>query len=112
MGVIFVVVKVILEIYDLTTNSLVKRWDFDFFENGDGELGFWFDPSDIQYHLRKAGKTPAECGYRIVVTTKEGRPDVNGWSNTSLRDTANLRQFCLGTTISASTTSARTSYWK
>jgi hypothetical protein len=104
--------KVILEIFDASTSSLVKRWDFDFFTDGNGELGFWFDPGDISYHLAKAGKSPSQCSYTIVVTTKPNRPDVAGWSSCNLRDTANLRQFCLGTTISASNMGARTSYWK
>ena len=104
--------KVILEVYDPATNSLVKRWDFDLYVDGNGDLGFWFDPEDIRYHLLKAGKAPSKCSYIIIVVTKPGRPDIPGWSGCELRDTSKLRQLCLGTTISASNTGTRTSYWR
>jgi len=104
--------KVILEVHDPATSALVKRWDFELYVDGDGELGFWFDPDDIKYHLLKSGKVPSKCGYAVIVDTKPGRPDVEGWSRCTLRDTGHLRQFCLGTTISASTTGTRTSYWR
>lgn len=104
--------KVILEVFDPKTNALLKRWDFDLVVDGDGDLGFWFDPEDIRYHLLKAGKAPSQCSYAIIVVTKPGRPDVSGWSRCELRDTTKLRQFCLGTTIAASNTATRTSYWR
>jgi Bacterial HORMA domain 2 len=104
--------KVILEVFDPLTNALVKRWDFHLYVDGDDELGFWFDPDDIRYHLLKAGKVPSKCGYTIVVVTKPGRPNIPGWSRCDLRDTSRLRQFCLGTTISADKTGTRTSYWR
>jgi hypothetical protein len=104
--------KVILEIYDPATNALVRRWDFELFVGDDGDVGFWFDPDDIRYHLLKAGKVPSQCSYAIIVTTKPGRPEVPGWSRCDLRDTTHLRRFCLGTTVSASHTCARPSYWR
>jgi hypothetical protein len=103
--------KVILEVFSSDTNQLVKRWDFELYSDGAGGLEFWFNPDEIRYHLLKAGRVPSTCKYAIIVVTKEGRPDVSGWSSCSLRDTSQLRQFSLGTTISASSSGTRTHYW-
>ena len=104
--------KVILEVFSPDTNQLIKRWDFELFSDGAGGLEFWFNPDEIRYHLLKAGKVPAACRYAIIIVNKDGRPDVAGFSPCSLRDTSALRQFSLGTTISASTSGTRTHYWK
>ncbi len=105
--------KVVLEIYDPVTNVLVPpRWDFELCVDGKGELGFWFDPNDIKYHLEKAGKPPAKCSYSVIVVNKPGRPDVTGWGACDFRNTNGLKQFCLGTTIAAGNTDVKTSYWK
>jgi Bacterial HORMA domain 2 len=103
---------VVLEIYDPTSDVLLKRWDFELAILSNGDLGFSCDPADIRYYLQKSGKIASQCGYRIVVTTKPGRPPVSGWSDCTLRDTSHLKQFSIGTTISAGGSAAKTSYWR
>jgi hypothetical protein len=104
--------KVLLEVFDPTTNSLVKRWDLEVYTDGDGELGLWCDLADIKYHLQKAGRVPATCRYDVIVFTKAGRPDVHGWSSCGLRDTSKLQQISLGTAIAAGNSGARVAYWR
>jgi hypothetical protein len=104
--------KVVLEVFDPATSALLRRWDFDLYVDGAGRVEFWFDGQDIKYHLLKAGKVPATCSYSIIVLTKPGSPSIAGWSACELKDTSKLRQFSLGTTISANTSGTQASYWR
>lgn len=101
-----------LEVYDPQTNKLVGRWDFEIFYGISGDGAFSVDTDAINYHIRKAGVWPAHCEYRIVATTKLGRPDVEGWSSTTLRSTDGFIKQSIGTTIDGSGLRAGSSYWR
>ncbi len=101
-----------LEVYDPKTNKLVGRWDFEIFYGFVGEGIFSVDTDAIKYHIRKAGLWPSNCEYRIVVTTKPGRPDVDGWSATTLRSTDGFIRQSIGTTIDGDGLRAGCGYWR
>jgi hypothetical protein len=105
--------EVHLEVYNPETGGLIGRWDFEIYygSTGDGG-GMWCNPEDIKYAIRKAGLWPSECAYRIVLTNKPGRPDVEGWSGTTLRSTDGFVRQCIGTTIDGNGLSAGTAYWR
>lgn len=100
-----------LEIYNPPNDQLIRRWDFDWSPNGDGELGLWANPEEIRYHLLKSGKIPSQCTYVVKVHTKPNEPHVDGWTKCTLRSTSHLSQHSLGTTIGASSYRSRTAYW-
>ncbi len=106
--------RVVLEVFDPRNNNLLFRWDFDivydYGSNGDG--GFWVDTDAIRHAIRKAGLWPSQCDYRLVASTKPGRPDVMGWSGTSLRSTAGFRRNNIGTTIGGVGAATTTAYWR
>lgn len=104
--------KVVLEVYNPTTDKLVGRWDIEIRYGYTGDGSFWVDTDDIGYHIRKAGLWPSVCNYRIVATTKPGRPNVLGWSNTTLRSTDGFVRQSIGTTIDGSGLSGGTAYWR
>jgi hypothetical protein len=104
--------RLILEVYNPTTDGLVGRWDFDIFYGYEGDGSFWIDPDAIKYHILKQGIWPASCEYRIVATTKTGRPDVAGWSSTTLRSTDGFVRQSIGTAINGSGLSTGTGYWR
>ncbi len=93
---------VILEVFNPRTDKLIGRWDFDIFYGWTGDGGMYVDTDEIKYHILKAGQWPSACEYRIVVTTKKGRPDVVGWSGATLRSTDGFVRQSLGTTIDGS----------
>jgi hypothetical protein len=101
-----------LEVYDPKTASLIGRWDFDIRYEFSGDGSFWVDPEAIRYHILKQGHWPACCQYLIVATTNPRRPDVEGWSRTTLRSTVGFVRQCIGTTIDASGLAAGASYWR
>jgi hypothetical protein len=105
--------SVILEVFDPDADKLVGRWDFDICYGTAGDGSMWVNTEDIKYHIRKAGHWPSLCTYRIVVTTKAGRPAVIGWSATTLRSTAGFVRQSIGTTIDANGyVGAGTAYWR
>jgi hypothetical protein len=101
-----------LEVYDPKTDELVGRWDFELYYGFQGDGAFWVDPDAIKYHIRKQVVWPASCEYRIVTTTKRGRPDVYGWSRTTLRSLDGFVKQSIGTTIDGSGLSSGTGYWR
>jgi len=101
-----------LEVYNPATDALVGRWDFEIYYGFQGDGAFWVDPDAIKYHILKQGVWPSSCQYRIVATTKPGRPDVDGWSSTSLRSTDGFVKQGVGTAISGSGLSTGTGYWR
>lgn len=102
----------VLEVFNSTTDKLIGRWDFTIYYGFAGEGTFWVDTDDLYYHIRKSGCWPSTCSYRIVVITKPGRPDVAGWSSTTLRSTDGFIRQSIGTTIDGSGLSASTGYWR
>lgn len=106
----------VLEVFDparRTGNDLVGRFDFaidyGYYSDGDGEL--WYDPDSIAFAVRKAGGYLPRCQYRVVATTAPGRPDVVGWSTTTLRDTTGFQRHTTGTAIGGGTLGASLAYY-
>jgi hypothetical protein len=104
--------ELLLEVFDPRTSNLVGRWDFDIRYEFSGDGSFWIDPGAIRYHIIKQGCWPAHCEFRIMATTKIGRPDVEGWSRTTLRSTAGFVKQSIGTTIDVSGLSTGVAYWR
>ena len=101
-----------LEVFNSKTDTLIGRWDFDIYFGSSGDGGMWVDTDDIKYHIRKSGQWPSTCDYRVILTTKPGRPDVKGMSATSFRSTDGFVRQSLGTTIDGNGISTGTAYWR
>jgi hypothetical protein len=105
--------SVTLEVFDPGTDALVGRWDFELYCGTAGDGAMWVNTEDIKYHIRKAGYWPALCDYRIITSTKLGRPAVSGWSNTAFRSTEGFMRQSIGTTIDGNGyISAGAAYWR
>ncbi len=102
----------VLEVYNPKTDKLVGRWDLAIEYGYSGDGSFWVNTDDIRYAIKKAGIWPSECKYRVVVTTKPGRPDVQGWSSATLRSTDGFEKQSIGTTIDGSGVSVGTGYYR
>jgi hypothetical protein len=105
--------KVILEVYNPTTQNLVIRWDLEI-EYGwsDGSGRFWVDTEQLKNAIKKTGVWPSDCRYDIILSNKPGRPDVEGWGPCSLRSTDGFIKQSLGTTIEHSGLGAAASYYR
>lgn len=103
---------VILEVFIPNTDAAIGRWDFDISYGTSGDSGMWVNTDDIKYHILKQGQWPGNCDYRVVVTTKAGRPNVTGWSATTLRSTNGLVRQSLGTTIDGNGLKSGAAYYR
>lgn len=106
--------RLILEVFNPRTDVLVGRWDFDIYygfgSEDDGSM--WLDPDAVKYAIKKYGLNPSGCDYHIVATTKPGRPDVPGWSKTTLRSTDGFTRQSVGTIIGAAPLGTGVAYWR
>lgn len=104
---------VVLEIYARRTDRLIGRFDFDldyaYSAGSDGR--FWLDTDQVSFAIRKAGLTPSGCSYRVVASTRPGRPDVEGWTSTAFRATDGLTRHAVGAAIGAGTSAASVAYY-
>ena len=104
--------KVILEIFNPSTDELILRWDIDIDYGWSGDGSFWTDTEQLKYHILKAGVAPSDATYSILLDTKPGRPDVIGWGPGSLRNTDGLVRHSLGSTINHNGLGASAAYWR
>lgn len=105
--------KIVLEVYNPSTNALVGRWDIHIsyeWTGGDGQ--FWTDTEMIKFAIRKAGVVSSTARYVVIVDLKDGAPEVPGWSTTAFRSTAGLVEQRVGTTVEASGLSGGMSYYR
>jgi Bacterial HORMA domain 2 len=94
---------VTLEVFRRPGGGLVGRFDFDvdYGYGRDADGGFWLDPDEVAYEIRKCGLNAAGCDYRVVVDTASGSPDVAGWGPTTYRSTDGFIRHAVGTGIGA-----------
>lgn len=105
--------KVVLEVFDPKSDVLVGRWDVNVsYEWSGGDGPFWTDTDAIRFAIKKSGVLPSTARYRVVATTAPGRPDVSGWSSTTLRSTDGMVEQRIGTSIEASGLSGGVSYYR
>lgn len=105
--------RVILEIYRPDTDALITRWDIDViysWSSGDGT--FWTDTEQLKYAILKKGILPSQAKYDLLLSTKPGRPDVEGWGKGSYRSTDGMVRQSLGSTIEHNGLGAQTSHWR
>jgi len=78
----------------------VTRWDIDIVYGwSDGDGSFWTDTEQLKYAIKKAGLLPSQAKYKLMLDTKPGRPDVEGWSKGSYRSTDGMVKQSLGRVI-------------
>jgi hypothetical protein len=105
--------RVVLEVFNPKTGALILRWDIDVVYNwSSGDGSFWTDTEQLKYHIRKAGLAPSDASYEMLLHTKPGRPDVEGWSKGSYRSTDGMVRHSLGSTIEHSGLGGNAAYWR
>ena len=105
--------RIVLEVYNPSTDALIGRWDIDIAYDWNGDSGrFWVDTDQIKAAIMKAGVWPSASKYRIVCSNKDGRSDVVGWTSTTLRSTTGMIKQSLGTTIEHNGLGAGASYYR
>ncbi|HWV46397.1 MAG TPA: hypothetical protein VN039_10345, partial [Nitrospira sp.] len=58
------------------------------------------------------GLPSSQAEYRLVTHSKTGRPDVTGWSPTTLRSTDGMVRQSLGSTVQHQGLGGNASYWR
>ena len=103
---------IVIEFYRPNSDRASARWDFPVRYDGNGADEMWVDRAFFQDAIAKATAPPAGCTYRIVLRTKDGRPDVQGVSRTSFLSTDGLTSREAGTVIATPDLMASARYYK
>lgn len=105
--------KIILEIYNPNSNELILRWDIDVnYGSTSGNGNFWTDTEQLKWAIKKSGVPPASAKYDLLLKTKPGRRDVEGWTSAFSRSTNGMVRQSLGSTIEHNGLGASASYWR
>lgn len=106
-------IRLKLEIYNPNTDAFVGGWDFIAdYSYGDDEGEMWADTEQIRSTIIKCGTFPSQCKYRVITTTRDGRPDVDGWSSTTLLSTDGFVFQSIGTAVGSHAIGAESGYWR
>jgi hypothetical protein len=104
---------VTIEFHRPGSSELQLRWDFPIAYAGSGvDDDMWVDREHLQRTIEKVGRPPSGCTYTIILTTKPGRPDVQGMSSCTKRSTAGLVSRATGTAIATHDITAGLNYWR
>jgi hypothetical protein len=104
---------VLLEVFDSKTNAFAGGWELSIaYSWSEGAGSFWVDTDQIRYAILKQGFWPSSCDYRVMVITRPGRPDVEGWGPATRRSTDGFVRQSLGTTLDASGLGASAAYYR
>jgi len=104
---------VTLEVYRPRDGQLLTRWDIDVvYGYSTGEGSFWTDTEQLAYEIKKQGVWPSEASYDLILRTKSGRPDVEGWGPCDFRSTEGFARKNLGTTVEHSGLSGNAAVWR
>jgi hypothetical protein len=105
--------RVTLEVFHPSTDALLFRWDIEMSYTWSTEAGaFWTDTDQLRYAIRKQGVAPSEAKYRILASSKAGKPAVAGWSDTELRSTSGMLRQSVGATVEHNGLGANAAYWR
>ena len=105
-------VEIVVEFYWPGSTNAVGRWDFPIRYDGNGGDEMWVDRDYMTESFAKAERPPLGCLYRVVLVTKEGRPDVPGVGPTTLRSVNGLVAREFGTVISTPDIMASARYYR
>lgn len=107
--------KVSLEIFDSNdAGFLVGKVDMEIDLNSDddlGDLGRWKNKEAVAAAMAKYIFKGSTLKYRVILSTKQGEPAVDGWGTAESKSSARLTQNHYGTTIGTSTLKVTTSVW-
>lgn len=107
--------KLILEIYDSSTDKVLERFDMCFEYSAvvptTSDSIFESNLKKLEDFLEKLPKLSSNSNYRVIVILSEGAPEVPGWSPTSLRPVDHLKNLKLGGLIKADYIGVAMEYW-
>ena len=103
---------IIIEFYWPSSDVAVARWDFPIRYDGNDIDEMWVDRLFFQDSLAKAKAPPAGCSYRVVLSTKPGRPPVDGVGPTTMRSINGLQAREVGTVIATPDIMASARYYR
>lgn len=103
---------IVIEFYRPNADTASARWDFPIRYDGNGVDEMWVDRAFFQDAIAKATAPPAGCVYRILLTARDGRPDVPGVGPATFRSINGLTAREAGTIMATPDLMASARYYR
>jgi hypothetical protein len=104
---------VTIEFFYRGSERVQLRWDFDISYGGSGvDDDMWVDRDHLRRTIEKAGRPPAGCEYRVLLSAHAGRPEMPGMATVSFKSTDGLVSRSTGTSIATQDVMAGLRYWR
>lgn len=105
--------EITIEFYRAGDGTLISRWDFPISYDGSGvDDDMWIAKEHIRRTIEKAPSVPSNALYRIVLSARPGRPDVDGMTSTSYKSTNLMVSRSSGTAVATPDIMASIKYWR
>ena len=103
----------VLEFYAPGSTKVEARVDLPVAYDGSGvDDDMWVDRDHIRRSIAKIGKLPAGCRYDVIFSVVPGAPPVDGFTDTTFRNTSGLAKRSAGSVIVTPDIVAGLQYWK
>ena len=104
---------IVIEFFQSGSSEADARWDFPVGYTGSGvNDDMWLDTNYLRQLVAKSKRPSAGCSYRVLLSLKNGAPDVEGFSTCSFLSTGQLAPRQAGTIIATGHMTAGATYWK
>ena len=105
--------RILVEFLKPGATEVSALWEFPIAYSGSGvDDDMWLDKSYLRQLIAKSKRPTGDCIYRIVLSTSNEAPHVNGFSECVLRSTGQLVPRQAGTVIATPHMTAGVTYWK
>lgn len=105
--------NVVVEFFRPGAMAITARWEFPVSYSGSGvEDDMWLDKNYLRQLIAKATRPTSDCIYRLVLSTSDGSPRVEGFSDCTLLSTSHLSARPAGTVIATGHMMAGVTYWR
>ena len=104
---------IVIEFFTPGATIASARWEFPITYTSCGvDNDMWLDKNYLKQLIAKSKRPPTNATYRIVLCTRDGRPDVEGFSRCTFLSTGQLVARQAGTVIATGHMTASVTYWR
>ncbi|MCG8693975.1 MAG: HORMA domain containing protein [Minwuiales bacterium] len=105
--------EITIEFYHPSNGTLISRWDFPISYDGSGiDDDMWVAKEHIRRTIEKAPSVPSYALYRVLLSSRPGRPDVDGMSPATYKSTNGMVGRSSGTAVATPDIMASIRYWR
>jgi hypothetical protein len=105
--------NIVVEFFRPGATAATARWEFPIGYTGSGvDDDMWLDRNYLRQLIAKAKRPTSDCSYRILLSTSNSAPNVDGFCDCTFLSTGQLTARQAGTVIATGHMTAGVTYWR